>query len=61
MHASYSAAAQVERWHAALDDVAAHLLPEDAETRGLVLVLEVRRNGRDPVSYRFTSHTSPAR
>ncbi len=25
MHASYSAAAQVERWHAALDDVAAHL------------------------------------
>ncbi len=51
--ASYSAEAQVSRWRAALDDVAAHL-GDDAETRALSLDLVVRRNGRDPVTYRFT-------
>ncbi|HEY2510778.1 MAG TPA: hypothetical protein VGI39_07980 [Polyangiaceae bacterium] len=54
LHAAYSAAAQVERWHAALDDVAAHL-PEDAETRGLKLELVVSKNGREAVTYRFAS------
>jgi hypothetical protein len=52
LHASYSAAAQVERWHAALDDVAAHL-EGDAETKELHLDLVVRRNGREPVTYHF--------
>ncbi len=52
MHASYSAAAQVERWHAALDDVAAHL-GEDSETKALHLELVVTRNGHEPVTYRF--------
>lgn len=52
MHASYSAAAQVERWHAALDDVAAHLA-DDAETKQLHLELVVRKNGHEPVTYRF--------
>jgi hypothetical protein len=54
MHASYSAAAQVDRWHGALDDVAAHL-GEDVETRGLVLDLDVRRNGHEASSYHFTA------
>ncbi len=54
MHASYSAAAQVERWEGALNDVAAHL-DDDAETRRLKLELVVRRNGREPVSYHFAS------
>ncbi len=47
MHASYGEAAQVERWRAALADVAAHV-PEDAETRELVLDITVRKNGREP-------------
>ncbi len=47
IHAKYSAAAQVERWHAALDDVATHI-PDDAETHRLLLDISVRRNGRDP-------------
>jgi hypothetical protein len=47
IHAKYSAAAQVERWHAALDDVAAHI-PDDAETRRLLLDVTVKRNGREP-------------
>jgi hypothetical protein len=54
MQASYSAAAQVERWHAALDDVAGHLA-EDSETRALTLDLVVRRNGHEPMTYHFTS------
>jgi hypothetical protein len=58
MHASYSAAAQVERWHAALDDVAAHL-GEDAETVALHLDLTVSRNGHEPVVTHFTSAVSP--
>jgi hypothetical protein len=56
MHASYSAAAQVERWEGALGDVATHLDSEgDAETRRLRLDLVVRRNGGEPVTYTFTS------
>ena len=47
MHASYGAAAQLERLRAALDDVATHT-PEDAETRALVLDVTVRRNGGEP-------------
>ncbi len=45
MHASYGAAAQVQRWSAALEYVARHI-PEDAETRALALELAVRKNGR---------------
>ena len=52
IHAAYSAAAQVERWHAALDDVAAHLA-DDTETKELHLDLVVRKNGREPVTYHF--------
>ncbi len=44
MHAGYGAAAQVQRWSAALDYVAHHI-PEDVETRALELELSVRRNG----------------
>ncbi len=54
MHASYSAAAQVERWHAALEDVAAHLA-EDTETKQLHLDLVIRKNGHEPLTYRFDS------
>jgi hypothetical protein len=54
MQAAYSAAAQVERWHAALDDVAAHL-GDDTETRALHLDLTVSRNGREPIAYHFTA------
>ena len=45
--ASYGAAAQVQRWGAALRDVAQHI-PEDTETRALELELTVRKNGRAP-------------
>jgi hypothetical protein len=56
MHASYSAAAQIERWQGALDDVAAHLAGEgDADTQRLHLELVVRKNGGEPVTYRFAS------
>jgi hypothetical protein len=62
MQAGYSAAAQQERWHAALDDVAAHL-DGDAETQALHLVLTVRRNGHDPTEVYLTALTggSPLR
>ncbi len=45
MHAAYGGAAQVQRWHAAIEDVAKHI-PEDAETRALELELTIRKNGR---------------
>jgi hypothetical protein len=48
VHASYGVDAQLFRLQRALDDVAAHL-PRDAETKGLVADVEVRRNGRPPV------------
>jgi hypothetical protein len=54
MHASYGAAAQLARWQAALDDVAAHI-PADAETRRLTLDVTVRRNGREPHVVRLES------
>jgi hypothetical protein len=54
IHASYSAGAQIARWHAALEYVAAHT-PEDAETKRLVLTLTVRKNGHEPQTFRFES------
>jgi hypothetical protein len=59
MQAGYSAAAQVERWHAALDDVAAHLA-DDAETLALHLDLTVSRNGREPAVFHFSAARHPA-
>lgn len=44
VHASYGAAAQLERLARALDDVAAHI-PEDGETERLVADVTVRKNG----------------
>ena len=52
VHASYGAAAQVDRLHAALEDLAAHV-PEDTETRALVLEIQVMKNGRPPVPVTF--------
>ncbi len=49
IHASYGADAQVERLQAALLDVAAHI-PQDAETRDLVLEVIERKNGREPIT-----------
>lgn len=46
-HASYGEDAQLERLNAALDDVASHI-PEDAETRRLLLDVKVWKNGREP-------------
>lgn len=54
MHAAYGASAQLARWQAALDDVAAHL-DMDAETRRLSLDVTVRRNGREPRLVRLES------
>ena len=56
--ASYSAAAQVSRWQAALADVALHLEP-DGETRALHLQLTVHRNGHDAVVTRTTAAVAP--
>jgi hypothetical protein len=60
MHASYGAAAQLARWHAALDDVARHI-PDDAETRALVLEISVRRNGHEASVVRFERPTGADR
>ncbi len=54
VHASYGAAAQVERLHAALDDVAAHVTGDD-ETIALVLSIDVSKNGRAPERVEFTA------
>jgi hypothetical protein len=54
MQAAYSASAQVARWRAALDDVAAHL-PEDAETKRLLLDVTIRHNGHEPQTFHFAS------
>ncbi|MEO8875759.1 MAG: hypothetical protein ABI461_09250 [Polyangiaceae bacterium] len=56
-HASYGAAAQVERLHAALDDMAAHI-SGDAETEALVLVIDVSKNGRTPEPITFTAKSA---
>jgi hypothetical protein len=53
-HASYSARAQLARLEMALDDVASHI-PEDAETRRLLLTVTIRRNGRDPEVFHYAS------
>ena len=54
IHASYGAKAQIARFQAAVDDVAAHT-PDDAETRRLVVELTVRRNGRPGEKVRLVS------
>jgi hypothetical protein len=50
----WGARAQVERLQAALDDVARHV-PEDAETRRLLLEVTIRHNGREPQVYWLAS------
>ncbi len=45
VHASYGLSAQLFRLQKALEDVAAHI-PEDAQTRALVAVVDARHNGR---------------
>jgi hypothetical protein len=54
MHASYGARAQLQRLEAALGDVAAHV-PEDDETRALVLEVAVKKNGRAATTSRFVA------
>ncbi len=49
IHASYGADAQVARLQMALVDVAAHI-PQDTETRGLLLQVSERKNGRAPIA-----------
>ncbi len=56
--ASYSAAAQVTRWQAALADVALHLEP-DGETRALNLTLTVHRNGHEAVVTHASAVVTP--
>jgi hypothetical protein len=55
MHASYGSSTQLGRLRAALEDVASHV-PDDTETRRLILEVTVRRNGREPVVRRLISH-----
>jgi hypothetical protein len=54
VHASYGAAAQIERLHAELDDFAAHITG-DSETHALVLIIYVSKNGRSPEPVEFTA------
>lgn len=54
LHASYGAEAQLARWQAAVDDVARHV-PDDAETRQLVLEVTVRKNGHEPFVVQLAS------
>jgi hypothetical protein len=54
VHASYGVAAQLFRLQKALDDVVDHL-ELDAETRGLVADVEIRRNGHAPYETRLES------
>jgi hypothetical protein len=58
--ASYGADAQIARLRGAVEDVAAHI-PEDAETRRLVLDVTIRKNGRPPVAVTLTSPERIAR
>ena len=55
-HASYGAATQLARLQAALDDVTSHLT-DDSETLRLVLVVVVKRNGREPIQTTITGPT----
>jgi hypothetical protein len=52
-HASYGLDAQLFRLQAALDDVAAHI-PDDAETRALVAIVQGSKNGRPYREWRLT-------
>ena len=54
MRTSSSAAAELQRLGAAVEDVARHI-PEDAETRALELEVTVRRNGRERAVTRFVA------
>jgi len=54
IHASYGADAQLARFQAALDDVAAHI-PQDAETQQLGIEVDVRKNGRQATHVSLTS------
>jgi hypothetical protein len=54
MQASYSASAQLARWRAALDDVAAHEA-EDFDTRRFFLDVTLRRNGHEAQTFHFAS------
>jgi len=54
MHAAYGADAQVARLRAAIVDVARHI-PDDAETRELVLDVTIRKNGREAEVVRLRS------
>lgn len=60
VHASYGAAAQLERLGLALDDVARHI-PEDAETVRLIADVTVRKNGRRPTHVELTSRYRDSR
>ena len=52
--AGYGEAAQLVRLQGALDDVAANI-PDDAETKRLVLEVTVHRNGHEPHTVTLTS------
>jgi hypothetical protein len=52
LHASYGLSAQLFRLQAALEDVASHI-PDDAQTRALVAVVEASHNGRSPRTIRL--------
>lgn len=56
--APYGANATITRLEAALDDVATHM-PDDAETRRLLLDVTVRRNGREPYVVHLASGERP--
>ncbi len=58
--ASYGAKTQLGRLQGALDDVASHI-PDDAETKRLLLDVTVRRNGREPVLHHLTSRDRDGR
>jgi hypothetical protein len=60
VHASYGAAAQLQRLALALDDVADHV-PEDAETVRFVADVTVRKNGGPPEHVTLTSRWRDSR
>lgn len=60
VHASYGAAAQLERLALALDDVASHI-PEDAETARLVADVTIRKNGGPPQHVELASRWRDSR
>lgn len=58
--AAYGEAAQLARLQAALDDVASHI-PDDADTRRLVLDVTIRKNGHEPHLVTLASRERGAR